>query len=117
MDFKTLRRVNVARCTAPDGFNHQLSDWSVLEWGGAVGGECGEAQNIAKKLLRIRGRTKGNRPGETEMVLKQKLAQEMADAVIYIDLWAASEGISLFEAIRKAFNDKSREIGYERGEL
>lgn len=109
LDFLYLRDKNVQRCTSEKGFNHPLSGWSVGEWGVATAGELGEACNIAKKLLRVRDGVKGNK--ETEDELKDKLALEMADTIIYLDLWAASQGINLQNAIIQAFNNKSREIG------
>lgn len=109
MNFYELRRANIRRCEI--GFGHSLSSWSVAEWGNATGGELGEAQNIAKKMLRFRDGVKGNQVGKTRDEYKAELAREMADALIYLDLWAASEDIDLAESVRTAFNNKSDEIG------
>lgn len=107
LSFTDLRETNVQRCQK--GFGHALDSWSVAEWGNATAGELGEACNVAKKLLRVRDEIKGNK--ETETDLRAKLAREMADAVIYLDLWAASQGIDLAQAVRESFNAKSVEIG------
>lgn len=114
LDLNLLTVASVMRSEDPKGFNHKLSDWSVLEWGGATGGECGEAQNVAKKILRIRKKLRGNvKKGDSNMrKLKHKLAIEIADSVQYHVLWAASEGIDLSAAIVESFNAKSDEIGY-----
>jgi NTP pyrophosphatase (non-canonical NTP hydrolase) len=109
MNFKELRATNVQRCVSHTGFNHALDGWSVGEWGCAAAGEMGEACNIAKKILRVRDSITGNK--QTEMELRKKLALELADTVLYIDLWAASQGIDLEEAVKQAFNSKSVEIG------
>jgi NTP pyrophosphatase (non-canonical NTP hydrolase) len=110
MDFQTLRDFNLQRNN--EGWKHRLNDWSVAEWGNATAGEVGEACNIAKKLLRLRQGLIGNRPSATETSLRQELADEIADFVIYADLWAASEDISLEDAIRHKFNETSRRIGF-----
>ena len=74
-------------------------------------GELGEAANVAKKLNRFRDGIKGNK--ETEAELRDKLAGEIADTFIYLDLLAQRAGIDLSDAVRQAFDNKSKEIGYE----
>jgi len=111
MDFSTLRKINVRRCVRSWG--HTLSSWSVAEWGNATAGEVGEACNIAKKLLRLRQGLPGNNSDTTETSLKNELADEIADFVIYADLWSASEGIDLEEAIRRKFNKTSTKLGFD----
>ena len=83
---------------------HPLEDWNVAEWACAMGGECGEALNVAKKLRR--GTMGGGKP-----VTLQDLADEVADMVIYADLLLASQGLSLEEAIIQKFNRTSSHIG------
>lgn len=114
LTFSGLRASNVHRCTDPKGFDHPLATWSVAEWGNACAGELGEACNFAKKLLRIRKNTRGNLKAEdhSEEKLVKKLAREIADTVIYLDLWAASEGIDLSEMIRQVWNNKAKQVGY-----
>lgn len=113
LTFSKLLLANVGRSCAPkpQGFNHPLDKWSVLEWGGAASGEFGEACNVAKKLLRFRDNLAGNRPGETRELLRHKLGCEIADGVHYAVLWAASEKIDLDNMLRYVFNKKSEEIG------
>jgi NTP pyrophosphatase (non-canonical NTP hydrolase) len=89
--FDHLRSVNVARCL--EGWHQPLDLWTADEWAVAVGGEFGEAMNLVKKLNRDRDGIIGNdRPAS---LLREELADELADTVIYIDLLAASEGLAL----------------------
>ncbi|PWU21834.1 MAG: hypothetical protein C5B50_00695 [Verrucomicrobia bacterium] len=123
LTFGSLRTTNVRRCE--EGFGHPLDSWSGAEWGNAAGGEGGEsigaflallamhglgsAQNIAKKILRFRDGVAGNKKSKEEYLAD--LASEIAGTLIYLDLWAASQGIDLGKAVRDEFNKKSDEIG------
>jgi len=82
------------------------SDWTLLEWAGAMCGEAGEAANVAKKLRR----------GDIHLVAgnptgRKLLADEIADTVIYADLLATQAGISLGDAVREKFNETSKKVG------
>lgn len=110
LSFAHLSNANLSRCESPIGFNHKLDSWSLSDWLVALGGEVGEAMNVAKKLNRVRDGIPGNKV--TETVLWDQLADELADAAIYLDLAAQYAGISLEKAIVNKFNRKSREIGY-----
>ena len=101
---------NRKRCESPNGFNHQLNAWSSSDWMVAILGELGEAANVLKKLNRVRDGIKGNK--ETHLELEQKLALELADAYIYLDLFCQSRNIDLKSAVELSFNTKSKEIGY-----
>jgi NTP pyrophosphatase (non-canonical NTP hydrolase) len=107
LTFQELREQNLSRCVS--GFGHTLEAWSVAEWGNATAGECGEACNIAKKILRFRDGVVGNKKSQAEYV--RDLASEIAGTLIYLDLWAASQNIDLEEAVKDEFNKKSEEIG------
>lgn len=73
-------------------------------------GEVGEAANVIKKLNRYRDQIKGN--SETREELLAMLADEIADAAIYLDLLAQAAGFDL-ETIRDAkFAKTSAKIGY-----
>ncbi len=113
LTFAGLRAINRKRCEAPKphGFGHALNSWSVAEWSNAAAGEAGEACNIAKKLLRVRSDLPGNRATDSEESLREALAAEIADAVTYLDLLAASEGIDLGAAVARKFNEISARIG------
>jgi NTP pyrophosphatase (non-canonical NTP hydrolase) len=100
--------VNRQRCESSEGFNHKLESWSLSDWGVAMMGEGGEACNIIKKLNRYRDGIKGNK--ELEVELKKKLASELADTFIYLDLLAQAACIDLQQAVIDTFNKKSIEI-------
>lgn len=108
-DLQAFSAKNRERCESPTGFNHSLSSWSLSDWMTAVMGELGEAANVAKKLNRIRDNIAGNK--ETEAALRKKLASELADTFIYLDLIFQSLGIDPAEQITQTFNAKSAEIG------
>lgn len=112
MTFTKLRVANFARLphfknnlgepahSKPDG-----SDWSLNDWAVAMGGECGEALEVCKKLRRGDYSLDGDG--------RERLADEIADMVIYADILAAQAGIDLGEATRKKWNKTSAKIGYE----
>lgn len=101
---------NRARCEAPDGFNHPLAAWSLSDWMTATLGELGEAANVLKKLNRVRDGIPGNK--ETPEELRAMLADELADAFIYLDLLAQAAGVDLPSAVRRKFDRTSEKIGY-----
>lgn len=114
--FDYLRAVNVSRCNRwhPGFPNNEPpeSEWNIAEWTNAMQGEAGEAGNIAKKIRRLECDLYGN-PYEMNLdELEQKLADEIADTVIYADLVLAKRGIDLWNAIVKKFNQKSEELGF-----
>lgn len=112
--FSTLRRANTARLPLfknaqgkPAHEKADGSDWSLLEWAGAAGGELGEAQNIAKKMRR------GDfRPGDQMEAARERLAEEIADTIIYLDILAKCAGIDLAAAVRYKWDKTSRAVGY-----
>lgn len=109
LTFAEFAETNRARCEAPDGFGHPLSGWSLSDWLLAATGEFGEAANVAKKLNRERDGIPGNMKPEAD--LRADLADEFADAVIYLDLAAQSQGIDLGSAVASKFNRTSEKIG------
>ena len=90
----------------PDG----LESWSLSDWAVALGGECGELQNVVKKLNRVRDGITGNKESEHE--LKCMLADEIADVFIYLDLFARRAGFNLEDCIRAKFNETSKRVGF-----
>lgn len=109
MTFQRFSALNAARCR--DGFKHDLKDWSPSDWMTATMGELGEAANVVKKLNRVRDNINGNK--ETADALREKLAGELADTFIYLDLMCQALGIDLESAVTRTFDAKSREIGYQ----
>ena len=110
MDMNSFSQVNRTRCESPDGFNHELSSWSLSDWTTAVAGELGEAANVVKKLTRYRDGINGNT--ETEQALKKQLGREIADTFIYLDLLAQRAGFRLSDLVMATFDATSAEIDY-----
>ncbi|WP_205836087.1 MazG-like family protein [Methylobacterium brachiatum] len=98
---KELHAANIARQAewCPD----QVPDLSFR--GNELGGECGEAQNVIKKLERERLGWRGSRASLDD------LAQELADVVICADLCAVTAGIDLGAAVVAKFNATSEKVG------
>lgn len=115
MRINELFSTNISRCSRwhPGG----VAEWSPLEWAGAMAGEAGEAANAAKKLKRLELGLKsinhGDRHYDDLMVARGKVADEVADTIIYGLLLMAAVGIDDPEKIiRRVFNAKSREYGF-----
>jgi NTP pyrophosphatase (non-canonical NTP hydrolase) len=110
-DFQAL---NETRCRRW----HALESWDINDWIVALGGEVGEAQNIVKKMNRIRDNIKGN-PDEKDIhELREKLLDELSDAYIYLDLVFTYLGANKERRIAKKFNQTSEKYGFpERMEI
>jgi NTP pyrophosphatase (non-canonical NTP hydrolase) len=109
LQFRALSLMNLGRNVrwfGPDG----LESWSLSDWGVAAAGELGEALNVIKKLNRARGGKPGNRESTAE--LRTRLADELGDTVIYLDLLAQRAGIDLGTAVQRSFDRKSVELGF-----
>lgn len=107
---------NLRRCESQNGFRHALHSWSLSDWMTAVAGEVGEAANIIKKLFRVRDGIAEFNGDVSEQQLREMLADEIADVVIYLDLLAQAAGFDL-ETIRDAkFAKTSERIGYIEAE-
>ncbi len=97
--FDTLRAANFVRQQEWD-----VNNVITLEYrGNELAGEVGEACNVIKKLARERLGIRGSRD------TVEHLAEELADAVIVIDLIAMQAGINLDKAVRDKFNATSEE--------
>lgn len=91
LNFERLRSQNIARCV--ESFGKNLNDWTDAQWCCAISGEVGELCNLIKKEFR-----------GFEKIPAIDIQHEIADIAIYLDLFAASRGIDLGEAIRLKFN-------------
>ncbi len=98
LSFRELAEKNRERCESAV-FNHRINDWSPTDWGCALAGEVGEACNLIKKLRR------------GDEVTAARIAEEVADVVIYADLLCQRLGVRLEDAVREKFNAKSVEKG------
>jgi hypothetical protein len=80
MDIDKFQKINDKRAIRwhSDG----ATEWTLLEWAGAMCGESGEAANVAKKLRRLEQRLPNKEAGisvDKVNELKFKLATEVAD--------------------------------------
>lgn len=106
LTFQKLRDVNAARGAQWDGKPAHIDDLSFRAM--ELGGETGEALNVAKKLVRrLTGRVGGIPLDEA----KEALAEELADVVICADRVAEVLGIDLEAATIAKFNKTSRKHG------
>lgn len=71
-----------------------------------LGGECGEALNVVKKLERERLGMAGSR------ATVEDLADELGDIVICAEILARKYGIDLMQATARKFNKTSRKMGF-----
>lgn len=101
-----LKKVNEKRSI--EGFKTELKDWKISEWSNAVAGEVGELCNLCKKVDRGDFITRVEKEN-----VRNAIAKEAADIVIYLDLLCTREEINLEEAIASKFNEVSVRIGSE----
>lgn len=98
-EFHELSKANEQRCKT--AFGHNVTGWAPAEWCLAVCGEAGELANLVKKLeLRH------------EPINPAMIESEMADIVIYLDLFAQSMGMNLRAAVMRKFNEVSAKKGF-----
>lgn len=112
IDLIALQALNVERAKRW----HGEEQWSALEWAGAMCGEAGEAANAAKKLKRLEVNMmhidKRAMSPETIEQLRDHVAKEAADTILYAVLLIAHVGRSTEDSIRDVFNTKSIEYGF-----
>lgn len=131
LNFEELRVQNLGRCG--EAF-HPIKSWSPTDWMTAIAGEVGEAANLVKKLRRLESggldapanqELAAEAPSEiygsedarliyARSYLAERVAEELADAVIYIDLLASRLDINLGAAVAEKFNKTSVKVGSER---
>lgn len=99
MQFKDFSDINLQR--AMTWHQGGIDEWSISDWAVAMVGEAGEAFNLIKKFNRLRDKLHSNNPDGFDM---SKLADELADTFIYLDLLASRCGIDLENAVRQKFN-------------
>jgi NTP pyrophosphatase (non-canonical NTP hydrolase) len=76
-----------------------------------ISASAGEACNLIKKLNRARDGLTGNGAVGVDE-LRAKLAAELADTAIYLDLLAQAAGVDLSDAIASKFNAVSERNGF-----
>jgi NTP pyrophosphatase (non-canonical NTP hydrolase) len=100
--FEYVQEANRARGKAWHG---DAAEWTMSDWGVALGGEVGEALNIIKKLNRERDGLVGNNKSKAE--LEEALGKELADIVHYSMIIANVLGIDLGKTVAAKFNEIS----------
>ena len=124
LTFAAFRDANLRRLE--ESF-HALDGMDGLQWGACAAGEMGEALEamllaVTPLLLALNQQKKmwrAEHAGELReaesLLLKvedaRKIAKEVAGAFVYADLWLARIGVTMEDALRREFNDKSDEIG------
>ncbi len=106
-EFSILRNTNKTRCVEWMDSLPELEniDFHALE----LGGECGEAQNICKKIARHRRGIPGALSPEEA---RPMLAEELADIIICCDMVAAILNIDLWDEVCRKFNKTSAKHGF-----
>ena len=104
--FSQINRMRAKRWHGEDSI-----PWSGADWSNAMCGEAGEAANVVKKLRRVETSVQGTvDPDRTALV--QKLGDEIADTITYLDLLADHYGIDVAEALARKFNAISEREGF-----
>lgn len=98
-----LRQANIERDA--DVF-HEIESWTPSQWAVAMAGEVGEALNWLKKLNRKRKISE-----EEAASYVKEIGYELADTIVYMDLFARSLGIDIPTAVREKFNIISDRTG------
>ena len=118
LTFNELSAVNTARCNRWHGsFPLNKDGWTGADWSNAMQGEAGEAGNVVKKLRRLdigsrQAEQGGLSDAQMRTALLGKLAKEIGDTAIYLDLLATFYGLDLGDCVRLAFNQVSEREGF-----
>lgn len=104
-EYTDLRSANRARQKEWDSGGQIAGPLGKLWRANELAGECGEASNVVKKLVREELGIAGSRASLGD------LADELADIVICTDLLAQEYGIDLDAAVRRKFNATSEKVG------
>lgn len=110
LTFAAISRINRQRCERwHPGFPND--GWLGSDWSNAMAGEAGETCNIVKKLRRGDVGIE-QAAGDTRAELLVKLATEIGDTFLYLDLLAQFYGIDIGAAIAATFNRVSIREGF-----
>lgn len=110
LTFRALAAINRARCERwHPGFPDD--GWTISDWSNAAAGEMGETCNVVKKLRRLDFAI-DQAAGDTRADLRAKLATEIGDTLLYLDLLAQHAGLELETCVRDTFNRVSTREGF-----
>jgi NTP pyrophosphatase (non-canonical NTP hydrolase) len=109
-DELTFAELSAANASRRDRWHQGGDPWTCSDWSNALAGEVGEACNLVKKVRRHEtavdkiagGQGSYNTPEMEELV--PKIADEIADVILYADLLATHFGINVEDAVRAKFN-------------
>lgn len=108
MDMQHIAAISISRCNR--WHKNGIMDWDLNKWAVALAGEVGEACNIIKKMNRVEDGIQ--RKPVTMQELQEKLAEELADSFLYLQLLSLRANINLQDAVIKKFNKVSEEYGF-----
>lgn len=109
MDIEYISKINAIRC---DKWHSDGAKWIGPDWSNALAGEVGEACNVIKKIRRLDTGAIGRASETDRRELVEKLALELADVYLHLDLLARYFSIDLPDAIVEKFNKTSEEYGF-----
>lgn len=118
MDLRDISRINRQRADRwHKGFPDNADGWSLADWSNAMCGEAGETANVVKKLRRLETGLQQAEQGDrshNDMLegLTAKLAVEIGDTFMYLDLLAQAAGLSLNRCVIDTFNRVSEREGF-----
>lgn len=110
MDISQFQLINAVR--AKRWHNNGRTNWTLLEWAGAMCGESGEAANKAKKLRRLDDALPTANSDSDAEVLEDALATEVADSIIYGLIILSELNIDASVLLKRVFDEKSKEHGF-----
>lgn len=100
-----------SRARSAEWLGADLDAWSPADWAMATAGEFGEVCNALKKLKRLReGSERTNRGTEEELMVK--VATEIGDTFIYLDLLCQRMGLDMYTCVADTFNRVSKREGF-----
>jgi hypothetical protein len=110
LTFRRVSEVNRARC---ERWHPNFPDdgWTGSDWSNAMAGEAGETCNVVKKLRRDdfgKVQAAADKRGD----LLGKLATEIGDTFMYLDLLAQFYGLDLAQCVVETFNRVSVREGF-----
>ncbi|HLH95043.1 MAG TPA: hypothetical protein VKW08_07985 [Xanthobacteraceae bacterium] len=105
---------NLSRCNR--WHKNGINDWTPERWACAMQGEAGEVCNALKKLFRIEDDIANISDADLQLSTREeaisKIAEEIADTFLYLNLLACRLGIDLPEAVIAKFNATSERYGF-----
>ena len=118
MELRRISEINRIRANRwHHGFPDNADGWSLADWSNAMQGEAGEAGNVVKKLRRLETGIQQAEQGTDgdkahRLLLLAKLAMEIGDTFVYLDLLAQAAGLSLNRCVLDTFNRVSIREGF-----